>query len=286
MGRKGRSITISLEEKDKVQLEALALEYDMTWGDRANISKLIEAIARKTLKLANNHDWPMPRIEALNKARIALEDKGEVQDAILIAELLRDRGELSIPMRREIENFLERDVRPWRVQVERYIKRGQPFQLSYQDAAENLWQFTVHYAEIVPRDDREYLDCWCVETEGSKDLPELAHNRTLRLDRITEADVTKVKASWRDRLDAVDVEMHLYGGLVPAYRSKQGADINVEKISTSPPVLKVTRRITSTFWFQRAILPYGADCEVIGPPAVREMVGDIAIAMSQRYATS
>lgn len=284
MGRKGRSITISLKEKDKAQLEALALEYGMTWGDRANISKLIEAIARKTLKIASNHDWTKARITALNGARIALEDKGKIQDAILIAKLLQDRSELTIPMRREIDSFLGRqDVRSWRVQIERYINRGQPFQLSYQDAAENLWQFTVHYAEIVPRDDREYLDCWCVETEGSKDLPELAHNRTLRLDRITEADVTKVKANWRDRLDAVDVDMHLYGGLVPAYRSKQGQDIAVEKVSVDPPVLKVTRRITSTFWFQRAILPYGADCEVMGPPAVREMLGAIAHKMAIRY---
>ncbi len=283
MGRKGRSVTISLSDEDKAQLEILALEYDMTWGDRANISKLIEAIARKTLKIANNHDWTIERIEMLNRARMLFADKGEIQDAIALAELLKSRGELTIPLRREIETFLERDIRPWRVQIERYINRQQPFQLSYQDAAENLWQFTVHYAKIVPRDDREYLDCWCVETSGSKDLPELAHNRTLRLDRITEADVTKVKTSWRDSLDTIEVQLHLYGGLVPAYRSKQGRDIEVEKISLSPPILKVTRRITSTFWFERAILPYGADCEVIEPAAVREKVGAIARGMSQRY---
>ncbi|MEO1387145.1 MAG: WYL domain-containing protein [Cyanobacteria bacterium J06634_6] len=285
MGRKGRSVTLSLSDGDKAQLEQLALDFDMTWGDRANISKLIEAIARKTLTIAKNHDWTTERIEALSQARMLLVDKGKIQDAIAIAKLLISRSELTIPMRREIEKFLDRDIRPWRVQVERFINRQQPFRLSYQDAAENLWQFTVHYAKIVPREEREYLECWCVETTGSKDLPEFEHNRTLRLDRITEAAVSAVKASWRDGLDAMEVEMRLYGGLAAGYRSKQGRDILVEWQSEPPQTLKVVRRITSTFWFERAILRYGADCEVVGPTAVREKMGAIARSMAQRYQT-
>lgn len=285
MGRKGRSVTISLSDEDKGRLEQLALEYDMTWGDRANISKLIEAIARKTLKLAANHDWTVERIEALNQARMLLQDEGKMQEAIAIAELLQGRTELTIPLRREIENFLARDVRSWRVEIERFISRQQPFQLSYQDAAENLWQFTVHYAKIVPRDEREYLDCWCVEPSGNKDLPEFAHNRTLRLDRITEAAVVRVQASWRDGLDAMEVEMHLYGGLALAYRSKQHSDLYVGWLNESSKTLKVIRRITSSFWFVRDILPYGADCEIVGPARLREKVGAIAHEMAQRYST-
>ncbi|PZO57176.1 MAG: WYL domain-containing protein [Phormidesmis priestleyi] len=285
MGRKGRSITLSLSDKDKERMEALALHYDMTWGDRANISKLIEAIARQKLKIAPNHDWSVERINLLDRVRNLLIDAGKMEDARAIAELLRSRTELTIPLRQQLEQFLERDVRSWRLQIERYISREQPFQLSYQDAADNLFQFTIHHARIVPRNDRQYLDCWCEEISNSDDLPDLAHNRTLRLDRIIDATVTPAKAIWRKYLATVEVEMLLYGGLFFNYSSKQGRDLLVERLEDRPQTLRVVRTITSSFWFMRDILPYGADCEVIRPAGLREKMGAIAQKMQQRYTT-
>jgi hypothetical protein len=283
MSRKGQSITLSISERDKANLEALALEYGMTWGDRPNISELIKAIARRHLKIAPNHDWAPERIVLLDKARKLLVDNGEIQEAIALAKLLCDRTELTIPQRQELERFLARDIRPWRVEIERYINRQQPFRLAYQDAADRLWQFTVYHARIVPRGDREYLDCWCEETEGSADLPQLAHNRTLRLDRITEAAVSSVAGSWRPDLDTLEVTLHLYGGLAIAYHTKQARDITVEWLDESFQTRQVIRQITSFFWFTRDILPYGADCEVMGPVELREKVGAIAQQMYQRY---
>lgn len=285
MGRKGRSITLSLSDENKERLEELALHYDMTWGDRANISKLIEAIARQKLKIAPNHDWSVERIKLLDRARNLLIDAGKMGDARAIAELLRSRTELTIPFRQQLEQFLERDVRSWRLQIERYISREQPFQLSYQDAADNLFQFTIHHARIVPRNDRQYLDCWCEEISNSDDLSELAHNRTLRLDRIIDATVTPAKAIWRKDLATEEVEMLLYGGLFFNYRSKQGRDLLVERLEDRPQTLRVVRTITSSFWFMRDILPYGADCEVIRPAGLREKMGAIAQKMQQRYTT-
>ena len=284
MGRKGRSVTLSLSDEDKVALEQLALDYGMTWGERANISKLIEAIARKKLKIASNHDWSEDRITALDNARRALNDVGQKENAQIVTELLLERAELKIPQRQQLEQFLERDVRPWRVTVERLINRQQPFQLSYQDAADNLFQFTIRHAHIVIRNDRQYLDCWCEEIGNSKDIEAIAHNRTLRLDRITEAAVVQVRSSWKPSLDKIIVTMNLYGMLAFNYSSKHSRDISVEWRSDDSQVRCVKREITSTFWFVRSILPYGKDCEVVGPPAVREMVGAIAHSMAQHYA--
>lgn len=95
-----------LRQKDKARLEALALYYGMTWGDRANISKLIEAIARKTLKIAPNHDWPKALVEVLIRARKLLEDAGRLEEAKMLAKLLCDRSELTLPQRHELEQFL------------------------------------------------------------------------------------------------------------------------------------------------------------------------------------
>ncbi len=289
MGRKGRSITISLSDEDKARLEELALEYGMRWGDRANISKLIEAIARQTLKIAHNNDWPIERIVLLDRIRGLLVDMGRVQDAVAIAELLRARSELTIPLRQELDTFLERDIHPWRIEIERYIKRERPFQLSYQDPRDQIFHFNIYYAKIVPRGDRQYLDCWCAETDGNKDLPDLEHNRTLRLDRITDAAVTAItpgdrsSQQWRKGLDTLEVEMHLYGGLAFGYSSKRGQDVVVEWLPDAPRTRRIVRSISSSFWFERDILPYGADCEVISPPALRSRIQATVQSMAQRY---
>ena len=291
MGRKGRSVTLSLSDENKARLEQLALDYGMTWGDRANISKLIEAIARRKIKLAANHDWPTQRIELLNRIRNLLVDVGRIEDAVAIAELLRDRSELTLPLRQELDTFLSQDIHPWRIDVERYIKRQQPFQLSYQDPRDQTFHFNIYYAEIVPRGDRQYLDCWCLETDGNTDLPELAHNRTLRLDRITDAAVTSIKVDaskpqqWRSGLDSVEAVMYLFEGLAFAYR-KRMQDISIDWLPERPRVRCVKRNISSSFWFERDILPYGADCEVISPAALRERVQTTATSMAQRYALS
>ncbi|WP_347608608.1 hypothetical protein [Trichormus azollae] len=40
MSRKGQSITLSVLEGDKTELDVIALEFGMKWGDHPNISKL------------------------------------------------------------------------------------------------------------------------------------------------------------------------------------------------------------------------------------------------------
>ena len=72
-----------------------------------------------------------------------LVDAGRVEEAKLLAEWLYDRTELTIPQRQQLSQFLARDVPTWRLQIERYIRREQPFQLSYQDAADAVSRLLV-----------------------------------------------------------------------------------------------------------------------------------------------
>lgn len=283
MSRKGKSITLSLKESDKAQLEAIALEFGLTWGDRPNISKLVEAIARRQLVIAPNHDWSKERMTALNRARTALIDAGEIQMAVAIAQLLLDRSELTIPLRNELEQFVQRPALAWRLQVERYIQRQQPFQLSYQDAAEQIWNFTVRYAEIATHEERQYLDCWCDETTGNQDLPELVHNWCLRLDRITDAAVAPVAGQWRTGLATILVEIHLFRGLAFAYRSKTNQDTINEWLNDPPQVRRIVRPVSHTFWFLREILRYGKDCEVVLPEQVRDLLKRELTALCDQY---
>lgn len=283
MTRQRQTITLSLQPYDKVHLEALALEFGKTWGDRPNISKLIEAIARHQLLIAPNHDWTPERISLLNRIRTHLIDHGEIDLALEIAKILSDRSELTLNLRSEIDGFIAQPVQTWRTIVEQYLKREQPFRLSYEDAAERVWQFTIHHARITPHETRQYLDCWCEETLGSDDIPELQHNRSLRLDRITDAAVSPIKAQWKPDLDTVPVEFHLHDTLAFAYRTKNPRDLEVSWLTEAPPTRRIQRDITSSFWFLREILPYGPDCEIISPNSIRDRLKAKIQAMAQRY---
>lgn len=282
MSRKGQSITLSLKEQDKAELEKLACELGITWGDRPNISKLVEAIARRKFLIAPNNDWTEPRIKALVKAVRALSDAGYVEDAQVIANLLLERSELSSPLRKEIERFQENLPPAWRLEISGYIRRQQPFQLSYQDAAGRLWSFTVRYAQIIPHEERKYLDCWCEETTGNLDIEELKHNWSLRLDRITEATVASISGDWLSQPNYILVEMHLLHGLAFAYQAKS-EDVTNEWLPERERVRRVVRRVSSTFWFIREVLRYAPDCVIVSPENVRDRHKDKLIAQCQNY---
>ncbi|MBW4554440.1 MAG: WYL domain-containing protein [Trichormus sp. ATA11-4-KO1] len=269
MSRKGQSITLSISERDKAELEAIALEFGMMWGDRPNISKLVEAIAQRKLLIGNNNNWSETRIRALHRCIAALTDIGQIEQAQVIANLLLERSELSIPLRSDIERFLENLPPTWRLQIDNYILRNQPFQLSYQDAAGRLLNFTVRHAKVKPHEKRQYLDCWCEETEGNFDIPELIHNWSLRLDRITEAAVLSIPGEWRTQLDEIEVEMHLFAGLAFGYQAKPEDNIN-EWLPDKPRVRRVIRRVSSSFWFSREVMQYAPDCVVIAPESLRD----------------
>lgn len=284
MTRQDQSITLSVTDRDKAQLEALALEFGMKWGDRPNISKLVKAIAQHKLLIAPNNDWKDSRLEALKHAIDALTDLGKIEDAQIIAELLLSRSELPTPLRREVEQFFHNPPPPWRLEIERYIRQQQPFELTYQDAAENTWQFHIHHAKIGMHEDRQYLDCWCEETEGNQDLGELQHNRCLRLDRIPpEAAIAPLDKQWRSHLSQIEIEIHLFSGLAFGYKTKQTEDVLNEWLTKTPPVRRVIRKVSNTFWFFREILRYGEDCEIVSPDSVRQRFQQKIKAMRDRY---
>lgn len=283
MAERRASMTLSVSADEKAALEALALEYGFQWGDKPNISKLVKAIAHRELTIAKNHDWPSDRIDSLYQAYCLLKDKGSYGEAQVLGELLMERSELSDPLRYEIQSWLNSPGVAWREKIETFRKKQCPFRLVYQDAAGFIWSFTVRYAQITRIETREYLLCWCDETDRNTDVPALQHNWTLRLDRIpVEAELTPIEGEWRGNVDYVEVEMHMVGGLRMAYRSKTEADM-VNEWMPGRDIRRVVRRIFNTFWFLREVRRYGADCVVVGPADVRDrLVQDLTTAL-QHY---
>jgi len=287
MGRRGDSITLSISDRDKSQLEQLALELGMMWGDRPNISKLVEAIARRQILIGLNNDWSIDRIDAIERIYTQLIDLGAIELARSIATLLVERSEISRPLRQTIESFLASPPIPWRQTLDKFIRQQQPFRLTYQDAADRLWSFTIFHASITTHERRQYIDCWCEEIDGSNEINELLHNRSLRLDRIpAEAAITPALGKWRSQLDILPVELHLSGGLALAYQAKT-TDSEVEWLNEqSQPTRRAIKPVTSTFWLFREILPYAEDCEIISPLSVRVKFADKATALYLKYQDS
>ncbi|MEB3218759.1 MAG: WYL domain-containing protein [Nostocales cyanobacterium 94392] len=282
MSRKGQSITLSLRESDKAELENLALEFGCTWGDRPNISKLVESIARRQLVIAPNNDWTNERIKALETARKALIDLGKTDEAKEIAQLLKSRSELTLPFREEIETFLNNPLPAWRQLLDNLIHRQQPFRLSYQDAKEDLWSYTVLHAQVVAIEKRQYLMCRAEESAGNQDVEGLRHNWTFRLDRIQEAGLVSIDQPWEKDLERIAVEFHLLGRLAFAYESK-AEDIFVSELEGEPPRKRVVRNISNTFWLFREITRYGKDCVIVSPQEVRSRFRENLKSLCQAY---
>ncbi|MCY7335085.1 MAG: WYL domain-containing protein [Chamaesiphon sp.] len=283
MTRPGRALTLSLNEADRAALTQLAQEFGMMWGDKPNISKLIETIARRELTIAHNNDWQPSKIRALTIAIKALIDAGKTTEAEIVAQMLLARSELTIPLRAELIKYLDHPIPPWRQKIDELSYQHRPFRLTYRDAADRPYTFTVLFGKIQAIEKRQYLTCQCVESEGNDDVPGLQHNWFLRLDRIQNAVVVPMAEKWdRNGLAIIPVEFHLTGGLAFAY-TKREDDLEVTDLETDRPTKRVIRKIHSTFWFFREILPYGDDCVVVAPDAVVDRFSRKVRSLAAKY---
>ena len=75
MTRKQESITLSISEEEKAELEKLSLEFGCYWGDKPNISKLFKQVANGDIILSRP-DVPKDKQASLIKQAIALIQRG------------------------------------------------------------------------------------------------------------------------------------------------------------------------------------------------------------------
>jgi hypothetical protein len=259
-------------------LEDIALQLGYTWGARGNVRALVEAIARGSIAVAGSTAFSAQQQQVLGRATIAALDRGEWQDALALGAVFKTLPIKDEGLRALVGAKLEPLQRAWVNNVFAAIEQHQSFKLSYQDAAGRVFTFNVCGAQFVAYEQRTYLDCWCLETEGNKDLPQLQHNWSLRLDRITDAETVPLKEKWRS-LDSITIEMVLSGGLAYAYQPRQ-EDTLIEIIDE---IKRVKRRITNTFWFVREVLAYGPDAQVIAPIELHDRIYQKFIDAAKQY---
>ncbi|NJL86792.1 MAG: WYL domain-containing protein [Leptolyngbyaceae cyanobacterium SM1_1_3] len=277
MPRKKETLTLSIPPGVREQLDQLAARFGYRWGKSPSPSALVTAIAQGDLTLSAPLALTGSQIAALQQAVKDLVDAGHVDEAKNVITLLIDQAELSGPLRQDLMRQVSQSIEGWRLQLDQFIRDRQPFHLVYGKPNREPVEFTVCYAEIVPLEKRLYLQIWCEETADNRDVSALAHNRTLRLDRIQ--GLVPISGGWQGQFDDILVELHFLRGLVYAYepRPKDVEDQTVDGVR------RVMRQIHNTFWFFREVRRYGADCIVIGPPEVRDRFAQEIAAMYQHY---
>lgn len=283
MSRKKETITLSIPPGTKEQLEAIARSLNIYWGKEPSISGLIVAIAQQSVEVGKPFTLDSNLVHALQQAIKALIDAGQTAEAQTVLTLLLERGNLEAPLRQSLMKQLSQPAPAWRVQIEDFITRKQPFYLVYQNSQGDELAYTVRYAEVRFFEKRFYLMIWCEETEDVKDkipdLPELWHNRCLRLDRIESMATIPASGNWQGELDYIEVYLHFYRGLVKAYQPKED-DIKDETIED---VRQVVRRVVNEFWLIREVARYWEDCVIVSPESMRDRLKQKLRTLCQLY---
>ena len=279
MPRKKEALTLSVPPGTKEQVEAIASRLNILWGKKPSPSGLIVALAQQQLEVGQRFTLTSVQVHSLKQAAKLLIDSGYIPEAQTLIALVLDRGNLEPPQRQSLLQLISQPVEAWRVLLDQRIENRQPFRLYYQDAQKKAWEFTVRYAQIKVREKRFYLETWNEETEGNYDIPELAHNRSLRLDRITNLATLPIEGEWRDNQDFAKVQLHFYRGLARAYEAK------AEDISDTwdGNVRKVVKEVSNTFWLIREVSQYWEDCEIVSPESVRDRVKQKLRLQCQQY---
>lgn len=277
MARKKETLTLSVPPGTKEKLEAIAERLDIRWGNNPSPSGLVAAIAQQEFEVGHPFKLNASQVKALRQGIRDLIDAGHVEEAKSVLTLLLDRGEMEAPLRQSLVQQLSQPLQGWRGEVDQLIDQKQPFRLFYQNSQGQALEYTVRHAQVLLYEKRYYLQIWCDETEDSKDLPELRHNRCLRLDRIQ--GVFPASGEWRGRFDAIQVQLHFKGWLVRAYEPKDD-DIHDEVIAD---VRQVTRNVVNPFWLIRDVRRYGPECVIVSPTAVRDRFRQELLQMIEQY---
>ena len=277
MVRKKETLTLSVPPGTKEKLDAIADRLGITWGTKPSSSGLITKIAEQEFEVDLPFALSTLQVQSLRQAVRDLVDTGHIEEAKSVLTLLVDRGNLEAPLRQDLMRQVNQPIEVWRIQADQLISNKQSFHIVYGNSQSTTLEFTAHYAKVIFYEKRYYLQIWCDETNDSKDIPALKHNRCLRFDRIQA--LLPIDGKWRGSLDSLDIIFNLTGWLKKAYEPKP-EDVKDQMLDE---FRQITRRIVNPFWFFREIFPYGEDCEIISPPEIRQQFRQKIQALFDRY---
>jgi len=277
MSRKKETLTLSVPPGIKDRLEAIAFRLGIFWGKSPSISGLLVAIAQHEVELGEPFTLTTVQVQSLEKATKLLHDSGEIEAAQILLGLLLDKGNLEPPMRQKLLKQVSQTTEAWRIRLNQLIDAHQSFKLFYQSKPDEVSEYTTLSAQIRLYDKRLYLEIWCEQVEP-RTIPELAHNRCFRLDKIV--NLLPASETWRESIDYLKVHIYFFGGLARNYEAKEDEDVENAMVGD---VRHVVKRVSNLFWLFRDVRRYGKDCEIVSPENVRKRFQDELREMCDRY---
>jgi hypothetical protein len=279
MTRKNSAITLSLTPGDKDSLQGIALNLGQTWGDKPNISALVEAIAQHKYLVSKNADWSIETIMALNQSWKLLLTSGEVAMAREVAKLLLLQADLPSQLLGEIHGFLAEESPPWRQALDRHIAKHSPFELNFPDPVTGvIKKLFCRYGEIIVIDGAAILRCWCEEKSDCSILP---HNWEIHINEIDDASISPLKGRWKT-LEFILVEIDFQGLAALSYPGKE-EDVENDWSLSEPGTRRVVRSVTNIRRFFAEIRSYGGDCKISAPSNMAELFRQEIDRMIQKY---
>jgi predicted DNA-binding transcriptional regulator YafY len=281
--RNQTTLTLSVPPGTKDRLAAIAERLGLRWGEQPSPSKLVAAIADGSVSVGAPVGLTGAQAAALLEALRALHDTGHVPEARELAPLLTSTGHLGPDQRMAVYAELARSELPFRGVIEEAIAHRTPIVLQYLGLKGTPSQYLARHVELTIRERRWYVDIY-TEDKPSADIPELAHNRCLRLDKIVSAVPVLHAERWAPELSSIVAQLRLHGEDA-RYYERHDDDVHVGDLveTAAVPERAVMRRVTFSWWFVRDILRHGSACRVEGPPALVEVVAGHLRRASERY---
>ncbi len=281
MPRKKDTITLSIPPGTKEKLEEIARSLNITWGKEPSISGLIVAIAEKSLEVGKPFTFESNQINALQQALKVLNDAGRIGEAQTVLALLLDRGNLETPLRQSLMKQISSSTQGWRIQIEDWMNKQQPFYILYRNSQGQELEYTVRHAEPRSFDSRFYLLVWCEETQDVEnhipELPELWHNRCLTYAGIKSA--VPINGEWKSSLSYIEVYLHFRGWMKKAYQPKDD-DIDDKDLGE---VRQVVRKVANELWLMKEVLRYEDNCVIVSPENVRDRLKQKLLTLCDLY---
>jgi predicted DNA-binding transcriptional regulator YafY len=263
----------------------LELRQKATQLGAASPAELIGWIAQE--KMPIGFQLTEGEIEAMMQAIWTLRDTGQHGAALALIDLLRrsPNPELSSATCEHLE-AMALSMPSMEVKLRQFITARQPFEIAYAKSGDQTKKYQCHFGQIssLPGERHQYLLAWITEPAESSEIPELAHNRSFRLDKIVHA--SPLVADWRNQgLDWVTGEFWLFNDLAHNYEARVWDIENIPEFEDS----KLHRRrvicqVWSIWWLvKRRLAAYGSNCLIVSPQEARKFHLKEILKTQERY---
>ena len=205
----------------------------------------------------------------------------EVSSAQAVRFLRRGLSDFST--RQELLSIINKYLNKWRILIEEYITRKQPFELLYNEDGKEVI-YDVRFAKIDFYQSRFWLNIWSENVNNNEQVNEkyfleLIHNRCLDFDYIEGVIPQSEGFCWRNGFDYLEVELEFSNSLVEGYQTNSN-DVNEVM---NKKFRRITRKVYNPSLLINELIKYGVDCKIVAPKKLQDFYLQELVKISEKH---